>query len=463
MHIHPLANGVRTDHPVPGLPFVDDSHIPLDEGPEAIEAVGRNKADGMWGRYDTNRQSGAWYAFTTDPLDHSLGWSVRYHPEHGRTVLLMRDNDTASLHSTWGGDQLLFRAGGYWWDGTTWYRPGQVWDPITQDHERRKARAAVTVSATDMLDGRADPARAHIGKVLTFEPKDPAPENWGDHLALWAQLHQERGGALPLDRCVVDLASPELTGAQLLGVPEMAELGGITASTLRAYISRGNSEVPQPQATVGGRDQWARAVADDWVEARQRSYEGVKATMSAGDRHDLSRGAAEVRDHFAADFHGTLWERPDVRKRWILRARNETSVREVSDALAWTVAVSLDRILPTHLLGPTVVDAVLHGFADAVEMDRGDEEHEETGPEEERVWMLYVSRPVAEMLDWFIRHHPESAHHYIGDITREAHRRWEIPAEETIRTLRTAVSMDGKMSDEDRKTFFTLLAPAKTA
>ncbi|MFE2325298.1 hypothetical protein ACFXD5_15485 [Streptomyces sp. NPDC059385] len=186
--------------------------------------------------------------------------------------------------------------------------------------------------------------------------------------------------------------------------------------------------------------------------------------MSASDRHDLSRGAAEVRDHFAADFHGTLWERPDVRKRWILRARNEASVREVSDALAWTVAVSLDRILPTHLLGPTVMDAVLHSLADAVEMDRDNEEHEATGPGEEKVWMLYVSRPVAEMLDWFIRHHPESAHHYIGEITREAHRRWEIPAEETIRTLRTAISMDGKMSDEDRTTFFALLAPpAKTA
>jgi hypothetical protein len=47
------------------------------------------------------------------------------------------------------------------------------------------------------------------------------------------------------------------------------------APTLRAYISRGNSEVPLPQATVGGRDQWARAVAQDWVEARQRSYAGV--------------------------------------------------------------------------------------------------------------------------------------------------------------------------------------------
>ncbi|MGW9069515.1 MerR family transcriptional regulator [Streptomyces yangpuensis] len=463
MHIHPLANGVRTDHPVPGLPFVDDSHIPLDEGPAAIEAVGRNKADGMWGRYDTIRQSeGAWYAFTTDPLDHSLGWSVRYHPEHGRTVLLMRDGDTSPLHSAWSGDQLLFRAGGYWWDGITWYRPGQVWDPVTQDYERRKARAAITVSAADMLDGRADPARAHVSKVLTFEPKEPAPENWADHLALWAQLHQEREGALPLDRCVVDLATPELTGAQLLGVPEMAELGGITASTLRAYISRGNSEVPQPQATVGGRDQWARAVADDWVEARQRSREGVRSVMSAGDRDELSRGAAEVRDHFAADFHGTLWERPDVRKRWVLRARNEGSVREVADALAWNVAVSLDRVLPTEPLGHTVVDAVLHSFADAVAMDCNGDNPTESAPGEEKLWMLYVSRPVAEMLDWFIRHHPESAHHYIGEIMREAHRQWGIPAEETVRTLRTAISMDGKMSDEDRKTFFALLAPPAT-
>ncbi|WP_046780861.1 hypothetical protein [Streptomyces yangpuensis] len=459
MHLYPLANGVRTDHPVPGLPFVDDSHIPLDEGPEAIEAVGRNQGEGMWGRYDPNRQSGGWHAFTTDPLDHSLGWSVRYHPEHGRTVLLMSDGDTSSLHSTWDGDQLLFRAGGYWWDGIAWYRPGQVWDPVEQDYERRRARAAVTVSAADMLDGQADPARAHIGRILTFDPKEPAPENWGDHLALWAQLHQEREGALPLNRCVVDVATPELTGAQLLGVPEMAELGGITASTLRAYISRGNSEVPQPQAVVGGRDQWARAVADDWVEKRQRSYEGVKATMSAGDRDELSRGAAEVRDHFAADFQSTLWDRPDVRKRWVLRARNQDSVKEVSDALAWTVAVSLDRIVPTQFLGHTVESAVIHDFADAIDLDREVGARTKSRPKRKEWSHLWVSRPVAGMLDWFIRHHPESAHHHIGEITREAHKRWEIPAEDTLYTLRQAVSMDGKLSKEDREAFFALLTP----
>ncbi|MEU9998087.1 hypothetical protein [Streptomyces sp. NPDC050848] len=458
-HLYPLANGLSTDHPVPGLPFVDDSHIPLDEGPEAIEAVGRNKGDGMWGRCDPNRGDGGWRAFTTDPLDNSVGWSVRYHPDHGRTVLLMRDGATSSLHSTWDGGQLLFRAGGYWWDGTTWYRPGQIWDPVTQDYEPRKARAAVTVSAADMLDGRADPGRAYIGKVLTFDTEASALENWGDHLALWAARHQERDGALPLDTCVVDLASPELTGAQLIGVPEMAELGGITASTLRAYISRDNSEVPQPQATVGGRDQWARAVADDWVEARRRSYDGVRATMSAGDRHKLSRGAAEVRDRYAADFHDTLWGRPDVRKRWILRARNEDSVREISDALAWNVASSLDRVLPTHLLGNTIENAVLHDFADAIDLD-GQVQARPKKRARKSDWLhLWVSRPVAEMLDWFVRHHPQSAHHYIGEITREAHTRWQIPAEDTLYTLRQAVALDGKLSQEDTESFFALLTP----
>jgi hypothetical protein len=459
-HVRPLANGLRTDHPVPGLPFVDDSHIPLDEGPEAIEAVGRHDGSGMWGRFDPNPDKGGWHAFTTDPLQHSLGWAVRFHPEHGRTVLLMSDNDTASQHSYWSRDALLFRAGGYWWDGTAWYRPGQVWDPVAQDHERRKSRAAVTVSAADMLDGRADPSRAYIGKVTTFDPEATGPDNWLDHLALWAERHQEQQDALPLDRCVIDVSSPELTGGQLLGVPEMAERGSITASTLRAYISRGNSEVPQPQASVGGRDQWAKAVADDWVEARQRSHEGIKATMSAGDRDNLSPGAAAVRDRFAADFQGLLWGRPDVRKRWILRARNETSVREVSDSLAWDVAASLDRILPTDILGPAVEGAVLNDFAEAIHLHtRGQARRKEARGGD--WWHLYLTIPVTKMLDWFIRHHPESAYWYIGEIMREARNRWEVPPEETVRTLRQALSLDSELTKQQRETYFALLKPRK--
>ncbi|WP_053686834.1 hypothetical protein [Streptomyces sp. IGB124] len=174
----------------------------------------------------------------------------------------------------------------------------------------------------------------------------------------------------------------------------MAELGGITASTLRAY-SRGSSEVPQPQATGGGGDPWARAVADDWVEKRHRSYEGVKAAMPAGDRDELCRGAAEVRDHFAADFQSTLWDRPDVRKRWVLRARNQESGKEVSDALAWTVAVRLDRIVPTQFLGHTVESAVIHDFADAIDLDREVGARTKGRPKRKEWSHLWVSPPVA--------------------------------------------------------------------
>ncbi|MEU0169029.1 hypothetical protein ACL07V_36695 [Streptomyces sp. MB22_4] len=254
--IRPLANGLRTDHPVPGLPFVDDSHLPLDDGPDAIEAVGRNRGEGMWGRCDTSHEGG-WLAFTTDPIAHHLGWTVRHHPEHGRTVLLLRDEDTASLHTYWSGAPLMFRAGGYWWDGDTWYRPGQIWDPVTEDYARHTARATATVHAADLLDGHAHPVRAHVHKVATFDPATAKPENWMDDLTRWAQRHQKQDDPLPLERCVVDLASPELAGDRLLGVPEMAALGGITASTLRGYISRGENDVPLPQATVGGRAQWS--------------------------------------------------------------------------------------------------------------------------------------------------------------------------------------------------------------
>lgn len=411
----------------------------------------------MWGRFDKNRAHGGWRAFTTDPLETTLGWSVRSHPEHGRTVLLLGDGDTSSLHMDWGGEQLLFRAGGYWWNGETWFRPGQVWDPVEEEYERRKARMAATATAADLLDGRADPARAYVGKVAAFEPAAARPDNWADHLALWAEHHQARDGARPLERCVVDLSSPELTGAQLIGAPELAELGGITASTLRSYISRRNSEVPLPQAIVGGRDQWARAVADDWVESRQRSYQGVKTAMSGGDPDSLSPGAVEVRDRFAVDFHHTLFDRPDVRKRWVLRQRNKESVTEVADALAWSVAVSLDEIVPTEHLGRTVRASVLFDFTESLEMLGDDAD----GPT--HWWHLNLTPSVAKTLDWYIRCFPAEAYATIGEIQRQAHKTWKAPAADTLRALRSALSLDGELTEQQRETYFALLEPHEDA
>src|SRR5215472_17844507 len=82
-----VANGLRTDHPIPDLPFVDDSHIPV-EDPAGIEATGRRHGGQTWGRQDRNRRAGGWLAFTTDPLRHDRAWCVRWHPDHGRAVVL---------------------------------------------------------------------------------------------------------------------------------------------------------------------------------------------------------------------------------------------------------------------------------------------------------------------------------------------------------------------------------------
>lgn len=139
-HPRPLANGIQTDHPVPELPFANDSHIPLHD-PRAIEAVGRHQGTGMRGREDRCYGSEGWVALTTDPIRHDLAWCVRWHPKRGRSVLLCRDEDASQLHPRWLGGQLLFRSGGYWWDVTTWYRPAQVWDTASEDFFRRPVPA----------------------------------------------------------------------------------------------------------------------------------------------------------------------------------------------------------------------------------------------------------------------------------------------------------------------------------
>lgn len=453
--LRPLANGIRTDHPVPGLPFVDDSHIPLEEGGDAIEAVGRGKGEGMWGRVDDT--DGGWLAFTTDPVRNDLGWSVRYHPRHGRTVLLLRNEDIALMHSEWYGPALLFRAGGYWWDGTVWYRPDQVWDPVREGYEHRKVSVATTVTAADMLDAGSDPDRGLLLNITALRTDSPAPDNWRDHLARWAQLHVQQE-ALPLDECVVNIASPELAGDQLLGIPEVAALGGITASTLRAYLSRGESDIPMPQAMIGGRAMWSQPVAQDWADARRRSAEGIKTAMSAGDHHRLSPGAADIRDRFATDFHRSLWGRPDWRKRWVLRHRNEAAVQEIADDLAWSVAISLKKILPVDLLSATIRHAVLDEYASSLSR------HDKRGERQEvKPWQLTLGLPVARMLDWFIRHHPDSAKTTIGDILRMAEDRWDIPPATTGEALHRALSMDSKLDESTLDEYLALVLPSDQA
>lgn len=62
----------------------------------------------------------------------------------------------------------------------------------------------------------------------------------------------------------MNVAAPELGPDQLVGAAEMAKIAGVAASTLRAYLSCNEGNVPEPQAVVGGRGVWWRPVAQEW-------------------------------------------------------------------------------------------------------------------------------------------------------------------------------------------------------
>lgn len=455
----PVANGLGTDHPVPDLPFVDDAHLPLDD-PSAIEAIGRHKSDDMWGREDS--LGNGWVAFTTDTIRHDLAWCVRWHPNHGRSVLLYRDDDIASVHAVFYEEKsaMVFRAGGYWWDGTTWYRPGQVWDYAGEKFFRRLVPAAVTVTAADLLDGDGgDPA---AGELLTIDEVDvdrpPSAARWLDNLALWAD---RRGQRQPLSSCVVKVSAPELTGDQLVGMTEMADIGGIAASTLRAYITRDEGDIPLPQAIVNGRNVWARPVAEEWAERRRRSPEGVAEAMAANrDESSLSVGKADVWNRFTRIFFSRLWERPDRRRRWALRWRTEEAVRDVAEGLGWDVAANMDTIVPSDALSITVRHAVLDEFSTGQELDRATAAGGATA--KDSVGFYGITPAVTRMLDWLIRHDPSIAVHTIGEIIGEAERRLDVPREVSERSLRTGLALRGKLDQTTRIEFLDrALAPQR--
>lgn len=456
-----VGNGLRTDHPIPDLPFVDDSHIPLDD-PAAIEALGRHEGGETWGREDQLRRFGGWVAFTTDPLRHDLAWCVRWHPDHGRSVVLYRDDEAASAYMAFQDAALLYRVGGYWWDGTTWYRPVQVWDGASEEYYRRPAAAAATVTAEALLEADdGDPARGRVLKVSEVDPDAPAPGRWLDDLAHWAHY---RNGGRSLGDCVVSLTAPELTAGQLVGAAEMARIGGIAASTLRAYMARGEADVPLPQAMLSGRSAWSQPVAEDWAQQRQRSADGVTAAISteyAGT--SIPPGVAEIWQRFTRTFFAYLWSRPAVRRRWAQRWRTEKAVHDIAEGLGWEAAATTGSLIPAYDLGTTVRHAVLDEFA------TGQQLHHQTGDktlrladstDQDDAVFFGIAPPVTHILDWLIRHHPDSARHTIGDIIGEAERRLGIPREVSEQSLGTALALDSKLDETTREEFLSrVLSP----
>jgi hypothetical protein len=287
----PVANGMRTDHPIPNRPFVDDSHIPIDD-PQAIQRVGRHPGTDMWGRFDDDKEKGEWIAFTTDPKDHTYSWLVRHNPKYGRSVVLYQAGDEDSAYAQWFDDRpLLTRRGGYWWNGDTWYRPSQVVNFASERYMHRAVQQPTTITAADMLDSNCKIALGAAHKVLQLDTAFVVSnEQWRHDLALWAARRRTRADALPLDRCVVSLNAPELVDGALLGIDDFAKEAGIAASTLRAYITRGEADVPAPQTTDGGRKRWSRPVLHDWIEQRRRDPSNVVIALSSDPEDQLSRG-----------------------------------------------------------------------------------------------------------------------------------------------------------------------------
>lgn len=293
----PVANGVRTDHPVPGLPFIDDSLLDLDD-PLAIEAIGRHARPGMWGRTDNYETvPGAWRAFTTDPDDTSYAWLVVHHPTNGRSVTLYRvDDDVVAAYSYCDYDNggvipLVVRAGGYWSDGEVWRRPTATRDPLQSGSDWDAPGDATSWTA---LDARLDslPGDAvHLPNLgaRTVARGIPAASRdalWrASELRAWEQARATRTNALPLGRCIVEIDAPELIEASLLGSAEVADLAGVGASTWRAYVARGSA--PAPQRTLSGRPHWARPIVDAYIARAHLDAPRPTPTLPEG-RHALA-------------------------------------------------------------------------------------------------------------------------------------------------------------------------------
>lgn len=452
LHALPVvANGLGTDHPIPGLPFVDDSHLPLDD-PDAIEAIGRNREEGMWGRTDPCPPG--WVAFTTDEIRKDLAWVVRWDPEHGRSVMLYRDGDASSAYSAFSiyvKRSQLTRSGGYWWDGQTWFRPAQIWDWATEDYVPREVPGATTVTAAQILARGGNADRGRVLQIIDVDPDSRYEGSWNDDLALWASRRPAK--ARPLEGSVVRLSAPELAGEDLIGLTELAELADIAASTLRSYLARGENDVPAPQAQVSGRPVWSREVAAEWLEQRRRTPDGLEAALSipdarTGTQHPI--GVQELWARYTHAFAGTLWDFPNLRKRFALRFRTRPGIEEVAHHLAWVVAGDIRHIVPVPEFGITIRAAVIHEFQTGLELAKsiGGEEFDRDTYLQQPGCFFGILHPIAKSLGWMIRHVPDVAGSVVGEILFEASHKLDIPTPVTERSIRTALDLDSGLSHE---------------
>lgn len=343
----PVANGMRTDHPIPGLPFVDDSILNLD-APQEIENLGRLSKEGTWGRTDPYGSEGAWRAASTDQTQPGFAWFVVHVPQRGTSIVLTRDDDVAQLYGYRNFDHedhlpLVIRAGGYWSDGTTWRRPTATIDPVTGEREWDIPIGSRSLTAADYLgtpvppDGvEASPWALSITEfAATAGPRVPHHE-WVKLLAGWAQRRGQ--DELPLNQCICDITAPELSRDALLSSAEAAEVGGVEASTWRSYLSR--EVLPDPQAYVptanGGKERplWSRPIVQAWAASRARS--AWTPTI------ETSEHAARIAERMAQSAKRI--------KRWFLKDTSHAALRQVIGADTLGLAIAPSASAQMHAL-----------------------------------------------------------------------------------------------------------------
>ncbi len=426
----PVANGTGTDHPYPGLPFVDDSHLPLDD-PDAIEALGRHSGTDMWGRCDHTREleddESTWIALTTDPKNHSFCWCVLHHPRLGRSVLLYRDRNLGEVHhSFWWDAPRLFlrRAGGYGWDGNQWYRPRQIMDWSHERYDLRPVSHATTITAADLLDSTADPGQGQVYRVARFQEQTVSDEQWRHDLALWAN-HRTTDDR-PLAEGLVTLNAPELDG--LLTIDQVAERAGIAASTMRSYMARDQSDIPTPQGVQGGRPVWSRPVVDDWIERRKRSDAGN--VLVSGDPD-----ASDLKPALRAAWEEMTWQMRQVLRRPGAPLKRRGDPETVATELGWVAALTTEKLLPGR-------EQLMRAVEGALMWDLyHSKDHEPVAGQ-------YVLTPSVEaLLGWYIRQEPDGVPMMFGGVVREAQNKLQIPRAVVIRTLRHAAI--AALNDDD--------------
>jgi hypothetical protein len=450
LRIRPVANGTRTDHPSPGLPFINDGRLPLNN-PDAIERTGRKQGDGLWGRTDP-LPDGGWVAFTTEPKNPEFAWAVHYHPVHGRTVLLMHDRDWTTLHHAWKFDPkgILFRHGGYWWDGERWNRPALVSDAAYERYDVRPVEHQVTITAADVLRAPCNAQNATIATIASFTAPEAPVTDWQDHLALWAQLRAANNEARPLEACVVDLHAPELEADSLIDMAGLTKITAVPADDMPDLRYGGAKELPEPQEGAGESMRWSVPVARDWAEDYHRKN-GPRVLLSATTSYGTTQpvGLVDSHNRLRGNFLEDLTERSATRRKPYMKGDD---ARQAADDLAWTAASSLiygsdQGLIPHSALREVLKDAVLGHLAEDAERKREAED------------LTWLPKGTVTMLVWFFQHRPDSTAGILGEICLEARVRFGISPAHVGEMLRTSLLHDSVLGSSAVNTLMDMALP----